>query len=44
MNDKTMNIIDLAFLCSEELLWRSNITEGAVINKEQVKKSALKVC
>ena len=28
MNDKTMNIIDLAFLCSEELLWRSNITEG----------------
>ena len=28
MNDKTMNITDLAFLCSEELLWTSNITEG----------------
>ena len=23
-----MNITDLAFLCSEELLWTSNITEG----------------
>jgi len=28
MNNKTINIIDLAFLCSEELLWRLNITEG----------------